>query len=84
MDDVQIFAHGNRDGDQWLCTSYAPEPFVGLFAWGPTFTEARDAPAATVWAQLAGAAPQPPSTRVRLYCMTRKTFRPPPPDGPGS
>ena len=80
MDVVQILAHGDRDGDQWLCTSYAPDPFVGLFAWGPTFTEAREALAETVWVQLAGAAPQAPAAQVRIYCTTRKTFRPPPSD----
>lgn len=80
MDVVRIFAHGDRDGDQWLCTTYAPDPFVGLFAWGPTFTEAREALAETVWVQLAGAHPEAPATQVRVYCMTRKTFRPAAPD----
>lgn len=85
MDVVQILAHGDRDGDQWLCTTYGPEPFVGLFAWGPTFNQAREALAEAVWVQLAaGAAPQAPAARVRIYCTTRKTFQPPAPEAAGS
>ena len=71
---VTVLAHADRTADVWCCTAAPVDPWTGLFAYGPTFAEARQGLARTVWAQLSATQPAPTVDAVRVLCITRKTF----------
>lgn len=68
---VEVQHDVNPDGtDFWLATVHVDRgPLLGLFAWGPTFYEARDALADVITGALTAGAPRP-----RLMVATKRTF----------
>jgi hypothetical protein len=67
------------DKSEWVARAIAepPSPLAGLFAFGPSFHEARKALAGVVWAAVVGGATGLDAGQfaaVRVMSVTRKTF----------
>lgn len=67
------------DKTEWVARAIAepPSPFAGLFAFGPSFHDARKALAAMVWTAVSGGATGLDAAQfkaVRIMSLTRKTF----------
>lgn len=71
-----VNAVSDKDGDVWYCAAVDTNPSLrGLFAWGPSFGEARRGLAAIVAVALRSAiAAWEPISAIRVVAFTRKTF----------